>query len=388
MKHFFSLFIVIMLLNTASCTQNPTLEAIEWKRLATLPQENGTPSIGVAGAINAVYGSSFIVAGGANFPDKMPWEGGKKYYSDKIQILNKLNDKYSWNKELKAKLPEPIAYCGITSTPQGIVYAGGENNNGLSDKTFLIKISPSGNEVEISSLASLPAPLTNITLLSIGNTVYAIGGDGITSSSSKLLSLDLDKESGTWKELTQLPKALANTVAIAQESPDGTNIYVVGGRSKNPSGISTLHSSLYIYNVNKNTWTRGADISDGKQIINFSAGTGVPISNRYLLIMGGDNGLIFHRIETYLSEIANAGSAEQKAELTAAKNKLITGHKGFYNGILVYDTHQNTWSKIGELPFPAKVTTTAAKWGEEVILSNGEIKPGIRDPSIFLGTIK
>ncbi len=388
MKHFFPLSIVIMLLNTASCAQNPALEAIEWKRLATLPQENGNPSIGVAGAINAVYGSSFMVAGGANFPDKMPWEGGRKYYSDNIQILQKQNGEYSWNKELKVKLPEPIAYCGMTSTPQGIVYAGGENDNGLSDKTFLLKISPSGKEVEIRSLASLPLPLTNIALLSIGNTVYALGGDGLTNSSSMFLSLDLDTESPVWKQLPPLPKALANTVAIAQEGPEGINIYVVGGRSKNPSGISDLHSGLYVYSLNNKSWTRGADISDGKQISNFSAGTGVSIAKRYLLIMGGDNGVIFHRIESYLAEIANAGSAEQKAELIAAKNKLITEHKGFYKGILVYDTHQNTWSKIGELPFPAKVTTTAAKWGEEVILSNGEIKPGVRDPSIFLGTIK
>lgn len=388
MKLFSLLPIVIMLLNTASCAQNPALEAIEWKRLSTLPQENGNPSIGVAGAINAVYGSSFIVAGGANFPDKMPWEGGKKYYSDKIQILHKQDGEYSWLKGLKVKLPEPIAYCGNTGTPQGIVYAGGENDNGLSDKSFLLKISPSGKEIEILRLASLPLPLTNIALLSVGNTVYALGGDGTTNSSSMFLSMDLDTESPVWKQLPPLPKALANTVAIAQESPEGTNIYVVGGRSKNPSGISDLHSGLYIYSLNKKSWTRGADISDGEQITNFSAGTGVSIAKRYLLIMGGDNGVIFHRIESYLAEIANAGSAEQKAELIAAKNKLITEHKGFYKGILVYDTHQNTWSEIGELPFPAKVTTTAAKWGEEVILSNGEIKPGVRDPSIFLGTIK
>lgn len=388
MKYFFPLFIVIMLSNTVSCTQNRNIEAIEWKQLATLPEENGNPSIGVAGAINAVYGSSFIVAGGANFPDKMPWEGGKKHYSDKIQILHKQDGKYTWQKELKIKLPEPIAYCGITSTPQGIVYAGGENEKGLSDNTFLLKISPSGREISIRRLASLPLPLTNIALLSIGNTVYAIGGDHLINSSSNFLSLDLDAASGGWKQLPKLPIALANTLAIAQEGLEGTNIYVVGGRSKNPSGISTLHSSLYIYNIQKNTWTRGADISDGKQITHFSAGAGVPIVKRYLLIMGGDNGRMFHRIETYLSEIANASSDEQKAKLTAAKNQLLAGHKGFYNGILVYDTHQNTWTKIGELPFPAKVTTTAAKWGEEVILSNGEIKPGIRDPSIFLGTIK
>ncbi len=122
--------------------------------------------------------------------------------------------------------------------------------------------------------------------------------------------------------------------------------------------------------------------------MNFSAGTGVAVSNRFLAITGGDNGEVFSQIETYLAQISKAATEKEKAELTTKKNKLITDHKGFYPGILVYDTYANTWAKLGELPFLPRVTTTAALWGKHIILSNGEIKPGLRNPDIMRGKIK
>lgn len=48
----------------------------------------------------------------------------------------------------------------------------------------------------------------------------------------------------------------------------------------------------------------------------------------------------------------------------------------------------NEWSKLGELPFPAQVTTTATMWNGNIVLSNGEVKPGIRTPNVMLGVIK
>ena len=67
---------------------------------------------------------------------------------------------------------------------------------------------------------------------------------------------------------------------------------------------------------------------------------------------------------------------------------LNTNHGGFYKGILLYNTLTDSWSKIGELPFLAHVTTTATMWNNEIVLSNGEIKPGIRTPDVMLGTVK
>lgn len=377
-----------MLINMAAFPQRKIAEAIEWKKIATLTNTDGTPSLGFAGAINAIAGNSMLIAGGANFPRLMPWEGGKKKYSDEIHVLQRRNGKYVWNKNIYARLPHPIAYCGNTSTPLGIVYAGGENDAGISDKAFLLKLDPDRDEISFTVLPSLPLPLTNISLTNIGTVVYAAGGDGPLMSSSRFFSLDLASGAEKWTILPDMPAALANALVVAQQAAGGMKIYVAGGRSKTPSGISELRSGLFIYDPIDRTWKTGASISDGNRTMNFSAGTGVAVSDRFLILSGGDDGDVFHQIETYLAQIAKASSEKEKAKLTIAKNKLITQHKGFYPGVLVYDTFKDSWRKAGELPFLPRVTTTADLWGKQIVLSSGEIRPGVRTPDIMLGRIR
>lgn len=390
MNNYFSYLILCLLImsTTDTLSQKKAVNHIEWKKAAQLQNADGSVSLGFAGAINGITNDVLIVSGGANFQDKMPWEGGKKHYSKEIHVLQKCNNTYSWNKEVQSTLPEPIAYCGSTSTDLGVVYVGGENENGLSNKAFILKWNASKNEVEIKSLPNFPVAITNIGLTHIGNVVYAIGGDEATKSSNDFLSLDLNSKNPEWKTLPKLPIALANSVTVVQKDKNGTNIYVIGGRTKTPSGISDLHNTTFVFNIKKQIWESRANISDGKNTTNFSAGAGVAIGNHSIVIVGGDNGETFHKIETYLSQIAKTDSPEEKAKLAAEKNKLNTNHEGFYKGILVYDTRTDSWSTIGELPFLAHVTTTATLWNDEIVLSNGEVKPGIRTPDVMLGTIK
>lgn len=378
----------MMSITTTVSSQNKDFNTVEWKIAAHVQNPDGTKSLGFAGAINGVHKNVFIVTGGANFPDKMPWEGGAKRYSDEIHVLQKKDGDFIWNKKPKARLPEPIAYCGVTSTDLGVVYVGGENEKGLSNKAHILKWKDSRNDVAILSLPQFPLAMTNITLTHIGNVVYAIGGDEAKKSSNLFYSLDLNILNPEWKELPNLPIALANAVAVVQETKEGTAIFVIGGRTKTATGISDLHSTTFAFNLKKQTWSSVADISDGTNTTNFSAGAAVALGTHSVLILGGDNGLVFHKIETYLSQIFQANSIEEKGKLIAEKNVLNTQHQGFYKGMLLYNTLTDTWTKVGELPFLAPVTTTAVLWGDDIILSNGEIKPGTRTPNIMLGKIK
>jgi N-acetylneuraminate epimerase len=388
-KSIFPLILSLLIMPTTDAlSQKKAVNHVEWKMAAQLQNTDGSTSLGFAGPINGISNGVLIVTGGANFQDKMPWEGGKKHYSKEIHVLQQCNDTYSWNKKVQSTLPEPIAYCGSTSTDLGVVYVGGENENGLSNKAFILKWNASKNEVETKPLPNFPVAITNIALTHIGNVVYAIGGDEATKSSDLFLSLDLNSSRPEWKTLPKLPIALANSVAVVQKDKDGTTIYVIGGRTKTASGISDLHNTTFAFNIKKQIWESRANISDGEKTTNFSAGAGVAVGNHFILIVGGDNGETFHKIETYLSQIAQTNSPEEKAKLAVEKNILNTNHDGFYKGILLYDTLTNSWSKIGELPFLAHVTTTAAMWNDKIVLSNGEIKPGIRTPDVMLGTIK
>jgi len=380
-------FFLFMLINQDLLAQETICKPVEWQLAAQLQNTNGTISTGFAGAINGVCGDVLIVAGGANFPEKSPWEGGEKRYSDEIHILQKQDGKFEWDKQVNLKLPEPIAYCGNTSTPLGIVYAGGENEKGLSKKAFLINWDPKQHQLVIKELPNLPLAVTNVALTSIDNMVYAAGGDMQDSSSRSFYCIDLKSYHPQWQPLPLLPVALANTVAVALKGADGTNIFIIGGRTKTPSQISTLHHTVFEYNTLKRNWSKCADISDGKRIMNLSAAAGLPFGHNFILITGGDDGSVFHKIETYLSKIAKATTTAESERLTKEKNELNINHKGFYRGILLYNTRNNTWTKVGDLPFATHVTTTATKWGEDIVLSNGEIKPGVRTPDIMIGKV-
>ena len=65
-----------------------------------------------------------------------PGKEEKNIIQMKFLFCKKQGKDIVWNKKVKNTLPEPIAYCGNTSTDSGIVYVGGENENGISDKAF------------------------------------------------------------------------------------------------------------------------------------------------------------------------------------------------------------------------------------------------------------
>jgi len=68
-------------------------------------------------------GGALIVAGGANFPGAMPWDGGQKVWYDSIFVLSKPQGHWLTGFEL----PHEIAYGVSVSTPEGVLCAGGSD---------------------------------------------------------------------------------------------------------------------------------------------------------------------------------------------------------------------------------------------------------------------
>jgi len=79
-----ALVLTISTLMTAKhCSAELTLD---WRQLPPLPDPTG-----FAGPFAGTSGGALIVAGGANFPDKMPWEGGRKVWYDTAYVLDRTN---------------------------------------------------------------------------------------------------------------------------------------------------------------------------------------------------------------------------------------------------------------------------------------------------------
>lgn len=377
-----AIYILLMLNNMPAFAQSKKVISIEWKTIAELPPfRDQSKSIGVAGPIVGVINNKLIVAGGASFPDKMPWQGGKKAYYNNIVIFKKEKGQVL-QETIAPSLVSNIAYAANCSTPFGIVFAGGENELGLSDKVYLLKWDEASNNLLQTKLPDLPVKTTNGSLVCIDKILYFLGGETLVNTTNQFFSLNLNKINDGWTMLPAIPKPLSNTVVVAQYLNGQKQIYLMGGRAKQKNGISDFSSDVYSFDIHLKRW-------DKKKSLPYpiSAGTGAVVTEKYILLFGGDRGEQFNKVERTISSINLEKDELRKENLITIKNKLLESHPGFSNEILLYNTQKNIWTSTGFIPFDTSVTTNVVQWGDEIIIPSGEIKAGVRTPRILSAKI-
>ena len=139
MKNAIGILLMLLMCNAKQMIAQKKSIFMQWEKVAELPIQNGDlKSLGVAGGIVGVSLNRLIVAGGANFPDAMPWDGGAKKYHNTLYVFEKLENKIVQLPK-QFQLPYNIAYAACVSTPLGIVAVGGENENGYSKKVLSIQ---------------------------------------------------------------------------------------------------------------------------------------------------------------------------------------------------------------------------------------------------------
>ncbi|MBS1920482.1 MAG: galactose oxidase [Bacteroidetes bacterium] len=382
-------FIILLFYFTGLLQSNPISAQkknnifFHWEMAAQLPASPGQLySLGLAGPVAGINKNVLMVAGGSNFPGAMPWLGGKKkYYDDLYAYLIKGGRPVLQKKEYK--LPSAIAYTANCSTPVGIVYAGGENERGISKKVFLLKWQQSSSSVIIKNLPDLPVPVTNASATSDGNIVYVAGGETTTGVSDLFFSLDLKKTKAGWRKLPSLPQPTSHAVMVVQLNGKNSSVYLIGGRKKNKTGVSDLYSSVFRFDIKKNQWEQRQSLPYA-----LSAGTGISTADQGIFIFGGDRGETFHKTEELIASINNETDSAKKELLNTQKIQLQSTHPGFSHDVLLYNTEKNEWKIVDEIPFDSPVTTTTVKYKNDVFIPGGEIRAGVRTPQILLGILK
>src|SRR5690349_12208619 len=88
-----ALFFLSLLTTRLMAQTEKTAQQIKWKVAATIPPPPGAnQQYGLAGTWAGINNDVLLIGGGANFPDGMPWLGGKKkYYSDVYAFRKKKN---------------------------------------------------------------------------------------------------------------------------------------------------------------------------------------------------------------------------------------------------------------------------------------------------------
>lgn len=362
--------------NHAVAQQAPVF-SLKWGLAAELPfNADHLTNLGFAGPVAGIADGHLLIAGGANFPDKMPWMGGVKKYYDEVFVYVKKKDGIHLE-ETKSKLPYPIAYPAVCTIPNGVLYAGGENAFGISSQVFLLKWDDRNKIVRSIELPSLPFAVSNASAVCLENIVYLAGGETLSGVSDQLLSLNLN-EGKQWETIATLPVPVSHAVLLASKRNDKPTLYLAGGRRKTNAGISDLYDLCFSFDIVTRSFSKKADMPTV-----LSAGTSAIIDNQYLLLFGGDSGETFHQVELLLAAIKTEQDPALKDSLLVLKNKMQERHPGFMKDILRYNLCSDQWDVIDKIPFPVPVTTVAVKWGNEIYIPSGEIKAGVRTPNIL-----
>ncbi len=335
----------------STCTQRSaprSLYSLHWSQLPPLPD-----ALGVAGPFAGVSGDTLLVGGGANFPGKMPWEGGKKIWHDDVYALTGTTGHWA----RVGKLPRPLAYGVSVTTDPGVVCIGGSDADRHYRDVFLLSFRDS--KLTVQTLPSLPLPLANAAGALVGSTIYIAGGSeqpGEQAANRQCFALDLCKTNPAWQTVPLCPgKARILPVAAASKK----DFYLFGGAALEPTNgkIARVYLRDAWRYEPQHGWQRLADLP--KPCV--AGPTPAPSVDANFLLVGGDDG-------------SRAGFQPPEK------------HPGFPNLLLAYDVKTGNWHTNGEIP-AARATVPAVFWRDRYIVPSGEMRPGVRSPEVWTFSI-
>jgi N-acetylneuraminate epimerase len=328
----------------SACSTHDTSRSLSWSQLPPLPNARG-----VAAPFAGVSGGTLLVAGGANFPDKMPWEGGKKVWYDDVYALTATNSRW----QPVGKLTRPLAYGVSVTTADGVACIGGSDGERHYPDVLLLTFT--NGLLKVHSLPSLPLPLANAAGARVGSTIYVAGGSdepGEQSALSQCYALDLAQKTPAWAAVAPCPgKPRILPVAAALRG----SFYLVGGAALERTNGRVARVYLrdaWCYHSGQG-WQRLADLP--KPCV--AAPTPAPSQDDTFLLLGGDDGsrLGFQPLDQ---------------------------HPGFSKSIFAYDANADSWQDMGEVPVSRAVVPTVF-WHDRFVIPSGEVRPGVRSPEVW-----
>jgi len=340
-----------------------------WARLADLPD-----SVGVAGCFAGVCGDGdgvLVVAGGANFPDRPPWEAGVKAWHDTTWVLADPRDRW----QAATPLPKPLGYGVSASFARRVWCVGGGDAARNVASTVALGWDASAGQlvVDRDALPALPKPLANAAGVLVGSRLFIAGGQETPDATTALAtfwSIDLANPADGWREHAPWPGPPRILPVLG--AVDG-RIHLVSGAElvvadAGPPTVTRRYlRDAYRFDPETEAWTI---LSPAPAPLIAAAGPAIPLGTTQLAFLPGDDGEFFER-----------------------RMELAGRHPGFPRRMYLYDTAADTWLAGGEIPATidglataTPVTTPTVAWRGRTVIPSGEIKPGVRTPAILSAT--
>jgi len=375
-------FVFGMLMTQCTEKENSPF-SIRWTSDIEMPGENNLPNIGVAGSFSGITDGYLVIAGGANFPNGYPWEGGKKAFSSDIYLYTLQGKKAHEWQVYKNALPRKIAYGASVSISGGILCIGGCNSDSCFTDTYIIFMQK--NRPVIKSWIKLPVPLANCSLTKIENQIFVIGGQNTVKDAcptNTFLTIDLAAPEKGWQQLPDFPgKPRAYAVASAVKDKEDNLIFLLGGRYFNQKKEVEILNDGYKYDNNTRKWEKL------KSKFPVMGACGCAIDNNWILLAGGTDGAYLLE-EMYLKkEIEESVNSDSLNYWTKVLAKSQKSNKGFENIVRYFDWKKDRIAFIDTVSFAMPLTTGIIIYNNDIYIPSGEIRPGVRTPIVIHGLI-
>lgn len=342
--------------------ENSQEQAIPMVSISEFPQIKGSKNYakGISACFAGKYGDYIVVAGGANFPGKAAADGGEKMLYDDIYVIKDGESK--WTKA--GSLNTPTAYGASVTTSEGIVLTGGLTPEGKTDNVMLLTLNAKG-KAELSALPSLPCPSEQLCAA-----LYKSGVIAFIPEMSRLVYLDLTDLSAGWQEYNSLDyfglqSTLATPVLDNEEC-----IAIAGGfvpaTQSTKANFFTDMSFIFPGSGFLPTWGEGKFAPAGQ--------TAILLGGNRIVYTGGVNAEVFE------DAVLNPKPDYLRHDASWYK---------FSKEILLLDCVSKSIVSLGAYPETARAgAATVALDGSSFLLINGELKPGVRTPSILRITLE
>lgn len=315
--------------------------------LPDLPDATGRAGMMAAVVLDEDGQEAVLAAGGANFPDGLPWEGGAKRFYRDIFLLRQTQGEWRWKKV--GDLPEPDAYAAFCVTPdrKGLLIAGGANAQGHLDDVWVVR---ADGRVEVFA-AKLPAPRAYAGCVAVLGSLRIVGGACAPQSVdciANAVTLDLSAPDRGWRadvESQRCARILPLCGGFA-----GRFVWGGGCRLEEKDGKA---ARVYLNDLRGNLGVNGARSALAAPMA-ACAGPGVEVAGGVVFV-GGDDGL--------------HPSTDPKS------------HPGHSNKVTFLYGETLATVVIGQWPTPL-VTAPLVRLGDDIISISGETRPGVRTSAV------
>lgn len=309
---------------------------------------------GFAGSYAGVTGGALFVAGGANFPDKRPWEGGTKVWHDDAFLLEPRAAE--WRRV--ERLPAAGGYGVAVTLDEGVLLIGGGDAQRNFSSVWLARWD--GRQFTYTAWPALPRPLALMAGARVGRAIYLAGGVERPDSTTALRTayrLDLDRRAEGWRELPAWPGP-ERILAVGGAQGDAFYLFSGARLVTDAAGKVTREWLRDAYRLTPaGGWERVADLPR----VAVAAPALAPAVHGKLLVLGGDDG----------TQVATEPTA----------------HRGFPRDMLAYDPATKAWSRAGDMPF-SLVTTPLTIWRGQIVVPGGEARPGVRSTQVWAAPLE